>query len=174
MVGHAGRPLVGQGPSGPHFRRCPRVGHSRRGGILFATESNGRKLWIPCLGVPDGDGYPCVARGMMPLTAGKATWNGRETEWLAGRSPRSAERRQEARFPMLVITRREGEEVVIGNPAAPLGIVRIAAIKGDRVRIALEFPREVEVHRREVADQILKDEDNPGIAGQIRPTGDSG
>ena len=41
---------------------------------------------------------------------------------------------------MLVITRREGEEVVIGNPAAPLGIVRIAAIKGDRVRIAFEFP----------------------------------
>ena len=32
---------------------------------------------------------------------------------------------------MLVITRREGEEVVIGNPAAPLGIVRIAAIKGE-------------------------------------------
>jgi carbon storage regulator len=111
---------------------------------------------------------------LTPLTAGKATWNGRETEWLAERSPRSAKRRQEARFPMLVITRREGEEVVIGNPAAPLGIVRIAAIKGDRVRIALEFPREVEVHRREVADQILKDDENPGIAGQIRPTGDSG
>ncbi|MFZ4466010.1 MAG: carbon storage regulator [Phycisphaerales bacterium] len=76
---------------------------------------------------------------------------------------------------MLVITRREGEEVVIGNPSAPLGIVRIAAIKGDRVRIAFEFPREVDVHRREVADQILKaDEAPPGIAGQIRPAGESG
>ena len=76
---------------------------------------------------------------------------------------------------MLVITRREGEEVVIGDPAAPLGIVRIATIKGDRVRIAFEFPREVSVHRREVADQILKaDEAPPGIAGQIRPAGESG
>ena len=76
---------------------------------------------------------------------------------------------------MLVITRREGEEVVIGNPSAPLGIVRIAAIKGDRVRIAFEFPREVDVHRREVADQILKaDEAPPGIAGQIPPAGESG
>ena len=76
---------------------------------------------------------------------------------------------------MLVITRREGEEVVIGNPSAPLGIVRVAAIKGDRVRIAFEFPREVDVHRREVADQILKaDEAPPGIAGQIRPAGESG
>ena len=76
---------------------------------------------------------------------------------------------------MLVMTRREGEEVVIGDPAAPLGIVRIAAIKGDRVRIAFEFPREVDVHRREVADQILKDDEGQGgIAGQIRPAGESG
>jgi carbon storage regulator len=76
---------------------------------------------------------------------------------------------------MLVITRREGEEVVIGNPAAPLGIVRIATIKGDRVRIAFEFPREVDVHRREVADQILQaDQDKKNIVGQIRPAGESG
>ena len=71
---------------------------------------------------------------------------------------------------MLVITRREGEEVIIGDPAAPLGIVRIAAIKGDRVRIAFEFPREMQVHRREVAEQITaaQKEGNP-IVGQIRP-----
>ena len=56
---------------------------------------------------------------------------------------------------MLVITRREGEEVVIGDPKAPLGVVRIATIKGDRVRIAFEFPREIDVHRREVAQQII-------------------
>jgi carbon storage regulator len=71
---------------------------------------------------------------------------------------------------MLVITRREGEEVVIGNPAAPLGVVRIASIKGDRVRIAFEFPREVLVHRREIADQITAaDKSENPIAGQIRP-----
>lgn len=58
---------------------------------------------------------------------------------------------------MLVITRREGEEVVIGDPANPIGIVRIASIKGDRVRIAFDFPRAVDVHRREVADQIVQD-----------------
>jgi carbon storage regulator CsrA len=56
---------------------------------------------------------------------------------------------------MLVITRREGEEVVIGDPANPIGVVRIASIKGDRVRVAFDFPRSIEVHRREVADQIL-------------------
>jgi carbon storage regulator len=56
---------------------------------------------------------------------------------------------------MLVITRREGEEVVIGDPANPIGVVRIASIKGDRVRIAFDFPRAIDVHRREVANQIL-------------------
>jgi carbon storage regulator len=56
---------------------------------------------------------------------------------------------------MLVITRREGEEVVIGDPNNPIGVVRIASIKGDRVRIAFDFPRAIDVHRREVANQII-------------------
>lgn len=60
---------------------------------------------------------------------------------------------------MLVITRREGEEVVVGDPRNPLGIVRIASIKGDRIRLAFDFPRTIDVHRREVADQIAA-EDN--------------
>lgn len=55
---------------------------------------------------------------------------------------------------MLVITRREGEEVVVGDPKNPLGIVRIASIKGDRIRLAFDFPRTIDVHRREVAEQI--------------------
>ena len=68
---------------------------------------------------------------------------------------------------MLVITRREGEEIVIGEPTSPLGVVRIASIKGDRVRIALDFPREVAVHRKEVAAEIAKS--GPTIVGKIRP-----
>ena len=73
---------------------------------------------------------------------------------------------------MLVITRREGEEVVIGDPSNPTGVVRIASIKGDRVRLAFSFPREVEVHRREVADQIL--ESKSAVVGSIRPASGSG
>ncbi len=56
---------------------------------------------------------------------------------------------------MLVITRREGEEVVIGDPRNPVGVVRVAGIRGDRVRLAFDFPRDIDVHRREIADQIL-------------------
>ena len=65
---------------------------------------------------------------------------------------------------MLVITRREGEEVVIGDPRNPLGVVRIAGIRGDRVRLAFDFPREVDVHRREIATQILAEESPPDAA----------
>lgn len=60
---------------------------------------------------------------------------------------------------MLVITRREGEEVVVGDPRNPLGIVRIASIKGDRIRLAFDFPRNIDVHRREVAEQIAAEGD---------------
>lgn len=73
---------------------------------------------------------------------------------------------------MLVITRREGEEVVIGDPSNPIGVVRIASVKGERVRVAFDFPRSVEIHRREVADQIV-DDPNSGrptdVIGTITP-----
>jgi len=58
---------------------------------------------------------------------------------------------------VLVITRREGEEIVIGDPKDPIGVIRIAGIKGDRVRVAMDFPREIDVHRREIANEIVAD-----------------
>lgn len=73
---------------------------------------------------------------------------------------------------MLVITRREGEEVVIGDPRNPIGIVRIASVKGERVRVAFDFPRDVEIHRREIADQIVSEpaaEAAPAVIGSIKP-----
>lgn len=69
---------------------------------------------------------------------------------------------------MLVVTRREGEEVVIGDPRNPIGIVRIASIKGDRVRVAFDFPRTIEVNRREIANQIA--EEKPHVIGAIKPS----
>ncbi len=68
---------------------------------------------------------------------------------------------------MLVITRREGEEVVIGDPKNPIGVVRIASVQGERVRIAFDFPRDVEINRREIADQIVQQA--PEIVGTIKP-----
>ena len=68
---------------------------------------------------------------------------------------------------MLVISRHEGEEVVIGDPRNPYGVVRVASIKGDRVRLAFSFPRHIDIHRREIADQIISGEID--VVATIRP-----
>lgn len=51
---------------------------------------------------------------------------------------------------MLVLTRRVGEKLVIGNEV----IVEIVSISGDGVRIGITAPRETSVHRFEVFDEI--------------------
>ena len=57
---------------------------------------------------------------------------------------------------MLVLTRSQGEEVIIGDPMNPIGVVRITSVKGERVRIAFDFPRDIAIHRKEVADEISR------------------
>ena len=57
---------------------------------------------------------------------------------------------------MLALTRRIGEEVVIGDPAAPQGIIRVVEIHGDKVRLSFDFPRETAINRRELAELKIK------------------
>ncbi|MEM6749569.1 MAG: carbon storage regulator [Planctomycetota bacterium] len=58
---------------------------------------------------------------------------------------------------MLALTRRIGEEVVIGDPKSPLGMIRVVDIHGDKVRLAFDFPREMQVNRKELAEQKARD-----------------
>ena len=51
---------------------------------------------------------------------------------------------------MLVLTRMISEEIRIGHDV----IVRVLDIKGDRVRIGIEAPSEIPVHRQEVYAEI--------------------
>jgi len=47
---------------------------------------------------------------------------------------------------MLVLTRKKSESIMIGD-----GIeIKIIAIEGDSVKIGIEAPRDIEVHRKEV------------------------
>ncbi len=57
---------------------------------------------------------------------------------------------------MLALTRRKGEEVVIGDPSNPLGMIRVVDIHGDKVKLAFDFPREIDVNRKELADEKAK------------------
>lgn len=70
---------------------------------------------------------------------------------------------------MLVLTRREGEEIVIGDPAHPIGTFRIVDIRGDRVRVAAEFPKDIPVHRKEVAQLILSGQTKEQATAPTRP-----
>jgi carbon storage regulator len=57
---------------------------------------------------------------------------------------------------MLALTRRVGEEIVIGDPENPLGVIRVVDIHGDKVRLAFDFPRDTQINRRELAEQKAK------------------
>jgi carbon storage regulator len=57
---------------------------------------------------------------------------------------------------MLALTRRVGEEIVVGDPRKPLGVIRVVDIHGDKVRLSFDFPRDMAINRRELADQKAK------------------
>ena len=60
---------------------------------------------------------------------------------------------------MLVLSRKKGESIVIGNNVT----LTIVEVRGDRVRVGVDAPKEVPVHRREVFDAINKE--NQGNEG---------
>ena len=55
---------------------------------------------------------------------------------------------------MLILTRRVGETVVIGNDVD----VTVLGIKGNQVRLGVKAPREVSVHREEIYKRIKAEE----------------
>ncbi len=61
---------------------------------------------------------------------------------------------------MLALTRRVGEEVVVGDPRNPQGVIRVVEIHGDKVRLAFHFPRDTPINRRELAEQKARQADD--------------
>ncbi len=51
---------------------------------------------------------------------------------------------------MLILTRRVGESVVIGDDI----VVTVVEVRGDSVRIGIDAPRSVDVHREEVYREL--------------------
>ena len=51
---------------------------------------------------------------------------------------------------MLVLTRKLNQSVMIGDDI----VVTVAAIEGDQVRLGIEAPRHIPVHRSEIYDAI--------------------
>jgi carbon storage regulator len=53
---------------------------------------------------------------------------------------------------MLVLSRKKNESIVINNDIT----IVVVEIRGDKVRLGVEAPKEVPVHRREVYDAIRR------------------
>jgi carbon storage regulator len=54
---------------------------------------------------------------------------------------------------MLILTRRVGEKLIIGENVT----VTVLGVKGNQIRIGIDAPRDVQVNREEVYQRILKE-----------------
>ncbi len=61
---------------------------------------------------------------------------------------------------MLILTRRVGEAVMIGDEVT----VTILGVKGNQVRLGINAPKTVAVHREEIFDRIRNEKS--GLEGQ--------
>ena len=56
---------------------------------------------------------------------------------------------------MLILSRKKNEVIVINNNIT----IMVVEIRGDKVRLGIEAPKEVSVHRKEVYDAIHRNND---------------
>lgn len=67
---------------------------------------------------------------------------------------------------MLILTRRAGETVMIGSDVT----ITVLGVKGNQVRIGINAPKDVAVHREEIFERIKKeqsgDEPEAAVAGE--------
>ena len=69
---------------------------------------------------------------------------------------------------MLVLSRKKNESIVINNDIT----IVVVEIRGDKVRLGVEAPREVPVHRREVYDAIQRSQQSDDASSSAEASQD--
>jgi carbon storage regulator len=62
---------------------------------------------------------------------------------------------------MLILTRRVGETLMIGDDVT----VTVLGVKGNQVRIGVNAPRDVAVHREEIYERIKREQEQAAAQG---------
>jgi len=60
---------------------------------------------------------------------------------------------------MLILTRRVGEKLIIGDDVT----VTILSLKGNQIRVGIDAPRSIKVHREEVFQRIQKERETLSV-----------
>ncbi len=59
---------------------------------------------------------------------------------------------------MLILTRRVGETLIIGDEVS----VTVLGVRGSQVRLGVNAPKDVSVHREEIYERIKKEREGKG------------
>lgn len=62
---------------------------------------------------------------------------------------------------MLILTRRVGETLMVGDEVT----VTVLGVKGNQVRLGVNAPKEVAVHREEIYERIKQEQGDPDVDG---------
>lgn len=68
---------------------------------------------------------------------------------------------------MLVLSRKKNESIVINDDI----VIMVVDVRGDKVRLGIQAPREVTVHRREVYEAIKQSEASSELRQEDTPSG---